>query len=380
MKAKTIKGISHEEIKKALTLSIADGFKPILALVFLSITQDRNAVCEILNTQEIAIFGATTNGEFINDEIRKNSTAIILFDIKPDYFTIIFEEFQHRNFSDASERIAKKALEKFQKPAFLILGSDFKTDAEEIILGFENVCGKDVNIFGGMAGDDYAFKDQFVFTNSKSSDHGLIALVFDENKILIRGKATHGWKAVGTPKTVTKSEGNHVFTVDGVSVLELTKKYGGLDELTEANNQEQLALIATNFPLQLQREKGDPVMRPGLVIDWQDGSFYCGGKVPQGSKVRFSLPPDFDVIDKVVNGLKDLKKAEMPEADAVIVFSCAGRIVSLGPLMDKEIEGIYKIWNAPMAGFFSNGEIARATAGNNDLHNLTACCVVLKEK
>ena len=70
----------------------------------------------------------------------------------------------------------------------------------------------------------------------------------------------------------------------------------------------------------------------------------------------------------------------MPYADAVILFSCAGRILSLGPLMSKEIEGIYNIWKAPMAGFFSNGEIARATDGNNDLQNLTACCVVLKEK
>ena len=121
-------------------------------------------------------------------------------------------------------------------------------------------------------------------------------------------------------------------------------------------------------------------MRPGLKIDWEDGSFYCGGKVPQGSKVRFSLPPDFDVIEKVVDGLKDLKENEIPDADAVIVFSCAGRQLSLGPLIDEEVKEIYNIWKAPMAGFFSSGEIARATDGNNDLHNLTACCVVLKEK
>jgi hypothetical protein len=316
--------------------------------------------------------------------MEKNSTAIILLDIKPEYFTVLFEEFQDRNFGEAAESVVKKSLEKFAKPAFLIAGSDFKTDVEEMISGFENVLGKDVNLFGGMAGDDYTFTEQFVFTNGKSSSHGLVALVLDENKIIIKGKATHGWKAAGTPKTVTKSEGNHVFTVDGVSVLELTRKYGGLGELNEENlqsgSQEQLGLIATNFPLQLLREKGAPVMRPGLLIDWEDGSFYCGGKVPQGSKVRFSLPPDFDVIEKVVDGLKDLKKTEMPDSDAVILFSCAGRILSLGPMMSKEIEGIYNVWNAPMAGFFCNGEIARATDGNNDLQNLTACCVVLKER
>jgi hypothetical protein len=384
MKAKSIKGKSPEEIQTELDKCMQDVFKPTLAIVFLSISQDREAICNLLDKRGLAIFGASSNGEFINDEIEKNSTAIILLDIKPEYFTILFEEFQDRNFSKAAESVVKRSLSTFQKPAFLIAGSDFKTDVEEMISGFENVLGKDVNLFGGMAGDDYTFTEQFVFTNGKSSSHGLVALVLDENKIIIKGKATHGWKAVGTPKTVTKSEGNHVFTVDGVSVLELTRKYGGLEELNEENlqsgSQEQLGLIATNFPLQLLREKGAPVMRPGLLIDWEDGSFYCGGKVPQGSKVRFSLPPDFDVIEKVVNGLEDLKATEMPDADAVILFSCAGRILSLGPLMSKEIEGIYKVWNAPMAGFFCNGEIARATDGNNDLQNLTACCVVLKEK
>ena len=138
--------------------------------------------------------------------------------------------------------------------------------------------------------------------------------------------------------------------------------------------------IVTNFPLQLQREKGDPVMRPGLLIDWDDGSFYCSGTVPQGSKIRFSLPPDFDVMEKVISGVQELKENEMPEADAVVVFSCAGRILSLGPLMSQEIEGIKNVWNVPMVGIFSNAELARATNGNLEMHNLTTCCIVLKEK
>jgi len=382
MKAKTIKGKSPKEIQTELKQSMEDGFKPTLAIVFPSISHDRKGICELLDSQGIAVFGATTNGQFVNDERDNDSTAIIMLDIKPEYFTLCFDEFQNENFSEVAVSIANKSLEKFQKPAFLIVVSNLNTDVEEIISGIEKVTGKEANIFGGMAGDDYFFTDQYVFTNHKSSNKGILALILDESKILIKGRATHGWNAVGTPKTVTKSEGNHVYTVDDVPVLELTRKYGGLKELNIDNKDafEQLGIIATNFPLQLQRVKGAPVMRPGLKIDWEDGSFYCGGKVPQGSKVRFSLPPDFDVIEKVVDGLKDLKENEIPDADAVIVFSCAGRQLSLGPLIDEEVKEIYNIWKAPMAGFFSSGEIARATDGNNDLHNLTACCVVLKEK
>ncbi len=379
MKAKSIKGKSTEEIKAALADSMADGFQPTLAIVFISISQDRNTVCKILDDAGIQIFGATTNGEFIDENPEKLSVAILLLDMNPAYFSVLFSEYPEKNYRDIAKKLAREAKQLFRQPAFLIAASHLETDAEQLLFGFEDEIGKDVNAFGGMAGDDYAFSDQIVFTNGKESNRGAVVLAVDEEKIIIKGKATCGWNAVGTPKTVTKSIGNHVFTIDNESVLDLTAKYGGLGKLEKEDSNVAME-IAVNFPLQLQREVGDPVMRPGLLIDWEDRSFVCSGSVPQGSKVRFSLPPDFDVMEKVIKGAEELKATEMPEADALVVFSCAGRILSLGPLMNQEIEGVRKVWNVPMVGMFSNGELGRATGGNLEMHNLTTCCVVLKEK
>ncbi|MDO8896267.1 MAG: FIST N-terminal domain-containing protein [Bacteroidales bacterium] len=379
MKAKSIKGKSTEEIKTALENSMEDGFIPTLAIVFLSVSQDRKAICNIMDESGIAIFGATTSGEFI-DEITENGSAVVLLlDMKRDNFHIYLEEFPEKNYRETASGIAQKAKTLFSTPAFLISGAHLETDAEQLLFGFEDVAGKKVNVFGGMASDDYTFTEQFVFTNGKESKRGIVVLALDENKILIKGKATCGWKAIGTEKTVTKSEGTHVFTVDDIPVLDLTAKYGGIENVSPENQGLTLE-IAANLPLQLQREKGDPVMRPGLMIDWSDRSFYCSGSVPQGSKVRFSIPPDFDVMEKVIKGIEELKEKEMPEADALIVFSCAGRILAFGPMMNMEIEGLKKIWNVPMAGMFSNAELARATGGNLEMHNLTTCCIALKEK
>jgi hypothetical protein len=379
MKAKSIKGKSNEEIQKAIENSLSDGFKPTLAIVFLSVAQDRKAITQFLDTKNIAVFGATTNGEFISEDTEIGSGAMLLLDINEDYFKIYLEDYPEKNYREIAKKIAQKAKNEFKKPAFLISVSHLETDAEQLLFGFEDIIGKHVNVFGGMAGDDYSFTNQFVFTNGKESNMGTVVLVLDEDKVKIKGVATCGWKAVGTEKTVTKSEGNHVYTVDHIPVLDITTKYGGLENVTP-ENKDLLLEIAANFPLQLQREKGDPVMRPGLVVDWSDHSFYCSGTVPQGSKVRFSLPPDFDVMDKVIKGVQQLKDTEMPEADALVIFSCAGRIMSLGPLMNQEIEGIKNVWNVPMAGMFSNAELARATGGNLEMHNLTTCCVALKEK
>ncbi len=379
MKAKSIKAKSPEELKVVLEESMSDGFTPTLAIVFLWVKMNRIAITEILDQKGIAVFGATTSGEFIDEATEKDSVVILLLDMNQDYFHIYFEEYPEKNYRETARAISLRAKEKFSKPAFLISGSHMETDAEQLLFGFEDAIGKDVNVFGGMASDDYTFTEQFVFTNGRQSNRGMVALALDEEKIMIKGKATCGWKAVGTEKTVTKSEGNHVFTIEDMPAVDITAKYGGLENLTPDNDGALLELAA-NLPLQLQREKGDPVMRPGLVVDWNDRSFYTSGSVPQGSKIRFSIPPDFDVMEKVIQGAKELKEQEIPEADALIIFSCAGRIMAFGPMMNMEIEGLQKVWNVPMAGMFSIAELARATGGNLEMHNLTTCCVVLKEK
>ncbi len=379
MKSKSIKGKSTEEIKSAIQQSKADGFAPTLAICFISKSLDRTAISNLLDGEGISVYGCTTNGEFIDEEPQKGSAAILLLDISKEHFQIYFEEYPEKNFREVSKSIAMKAKEKFNTPAFLLGTSHAAADGEEILRGIEDVIGKDVNAFGGAAGDDYSFSETFVFTNKKDSGNAMVCIALDEEYIEIKGIATCGWRAVGTQKLVTKSEGNHVYTVDDLPVLDLTAKYGGIENVTPENNN-LLVEIAANFPLQLQREKGDPIMRPGLVIDWTDHSYYTSGSVPQGSKVRFSLPPDFDVMEKVIKGVENLKATQMPEADALVVFSCAGRILSLGPLMSQELEGIKNVWNVPMAGMFSNAELGRATGGNLEMHNLTTCVIALKEK
>lgn len=379
MKAKSIKGTSAAEIKTALDKTMSDGFKPTLAIAFVSVSQDRKAICQILDEAAISIFGVTTNGEFIDESAGKESAAILLLDMNRNYFNILFEEFPEKNYRETAADIATKALEQFTNPAFLIAGSHLETDAEQMLFGFEDIIGKQVNIFGGMAGDDFNFSEQFIFTNNKSSNRGMVVLAMDENKIDIKGRATCGWKPMGTARTVTRSAGNHVYTIDDTPVIDLARKFGGLDNLSPDHSFSEE--LSTHFPLQLQREVGEPVMRPAMVIDWADHSFYCSGSVPQGSKVRFSIPPDFDVVEKVIQSCENLKTTEISDPDALVIFSCGGRVVALGPLISQEIEGIQKVWeNTPLVGMFSNAELGRATGGNLEMHNLTTCCVAIKEK
>ncbi len=379
MKAKTLKGKSTGEIQAALQEAIADGFNPTLAIVFISIKQDRVAICSLLNKEGISIFGATTSGEFISPEILEGSIVIMLVDMNPAHFKVLFFETGDSSALEISKQLGIEGKNVFVNPAFIIASGWLQTDGEEIIKGIEEGFGGEATVFGGMAGDDLMLTNPFVFTQGKESTTGLVAIIVDEDKIDIKGIATCGWKPIGITKTVTKSSGNIVYTIDDKPALDLVIKYLGLD-IDLDPGKDVLTNIGAYYPLQLERENAPPVMRTAMFGNKEDRSLICAGNVPQGAKVRFSLPPDFDVIDTVVAECTDLKNEKLTDADAMIMFSCISRYLSFGVMTSEEIERVIKVWNAPFIGFFSYGEFGKSKNGKHEFHNNTCCVVVLKEK
>lgn len=379
MKAKSIQGISAKEVKSALEQSMADGFRPTLAIVFLSIKQDRETIRQLLDKNRISIFGATSAGEFTEKGVEKESIAMLLLDINPAYFKIVLEDHENGSAIESGKRLGEKGKAFFQNPAFIISGSHLDTPGEYIIKGLVQAVGKDANIIGGMAGDVNTMLGSVVFTNNFSSKKGAIALIIDEDKIELKGVAVSGWKAVGTEKTITKAEGSWIYTVDGNPAMDLISKFTGI-EVDKNNQNDVFAKVGSFYPLQIIQKEGNPVMRPPFLFNKKDKSVMCGGIIEQGSKFRFSLPPDFDVIDVVIESAATLKENHFPEADALLIFSCIGRLATLGPMASDELEGLAKTWGAPMAGFFSMGEFGRVNGGYPDFHGTTCSWVAIKEK
>ena len=295
MKAKSIKGNSAQEIDLALKLAITGDFMPTLGILFISVKQDRDTVCELLNERGISIFGATTSGEFISPEIGNGSIAIMLLDMNPAYFNIMFHEMGTTSAYEVATETGKEARKLFSNPAFLIASGWLHADGEEIVAGIKEGIGSNAIVFGGMAGDDLALREPYVFTYGKSSTTGLVTLVIDADKIAINGVATCGWKPVGITKTVTKSVRNIVYTIDDQPALDLVIKYLGLSMDSESTASSTVVNLGAYYPLQLERENAPPVMRTAMLGNVEDRSLICAGNVPQGAKVRFSLPPDFDV-------------------------------------------------------------------------------------
>lgn len=379
MKAKSIKGNSPAEIQSALDKSTSDGFKPTLAIITLTIIEYAEDLRSIFDRNGIAIFGITAPQKFTEQGLETDDIVAMLMDMKPEYFRIVLNDYGDSSAYEAGYQAGITGKKLFANPGFIISPIDFRMSGDELIRGFTDAAGQNATIMGGVAGNPKDFSG-ILFTNASSSIGGVLALIIDREKILINGLAVSGWKPVGTTKKITKSEGSWVFTIDDKPAMNVIQRFLGDEMISSEKQANGLLPSDLGYPLQFQRPAGNAVMKPVLFWNTADRSVMIGGDVMEGDLFRFSLPPDFDVIDKVVESTRTTKENDMPDADAMLIFSCVGRLGSFGPMITTEIEGLAATWNKPMLGFFSLGEFGKLDEGQCEFHGTTVSWVVLKEK
>ena len=192
------------------------------------------------------------------------------------------------------------------------------------------------------------------------------------------GLATHGWKPIGTVRTITDSEDYKVYSIDEKPALDIMTKFLGLS-LEDYPEEDIVHNVGKMDPIQLIRDQECTITRAIRYVNKKDKSILLAGPVIRGTKIRFSLPPDNDIIEKVTAESRYIKENIQQESDAMIMFSCISRYYSLGPLVSTEIEEVQKVWESPMTGLFCFGEIGKSLNGVQEFHNNTCCFVVLKE-
>lgn len=387
MKAKSITGKTPSEILKALEESKSDarqpdgqGFKPTLAIIIISNMEDAEELRSIFRTQGIAIFGIMAPQNFTEHGITEGDIVVMLMDIKADHFKIVLNDYQGSSAYEAGYNAGISGKNAFANPGFIISPLDFRVSNDELIRGLTDAAGRDIMIAGGVSGDPADFSG-VVFTNDASSKGGLLALILDKDKVSISGLAVSGWKPVGTTKTITKSEGSWVFTIDNEPAMKVIQRYLG-DEMLISNSQATGLPPSPDlgYPLQFERASGNAIAKPAIFSNPANQSIMIAGGVKEGDHFRFSLPPDFDVIDKVVESTRVIKEEEMPDCDMLFVFSCVGRLGTFGPLISTEIEGLASTWGKPMIGYFSLGEFGKLDEGRCEFQGTTVSWVAFKEK
>lgn len=385
MRAKSINGNSVEAIQQALQETILDGFQPTLAIVFVSVKLERKSITALLHQYQIDVFGCTSCGEFTGDHHSEGEIVILLLDLDRQYYRILLEEVKDNAVKAAASRIAAQALQHFNNPTFLLSSTGVYADGhyfdgETLVSVLVEKLGRDCIFFGGMAGDDWAIQNSYVFTAEQESANAITALVFDGDRISLQGIATHGWKPLGLSRKITKSIGNKVYSIDGQPAAEMYLKYLGMEQKSGDEKFDIFKDLSVHFPFIARREDGETIIKSPRFIDRESNALVMDIEMEEGSEFHFTTPPDFEIAEEIIAEAAEMKNRMESQPDALLIFSCAGRPPVLGPLTIMENEGLAKVWQVPMAGFYTYGEFGRTRNGQQYFHSGMCCWVTIKEK
>jgi hypothetical protein len=375
MQARTVVADAARELAARIEEQQRAGFTATLAVVFASIAHDLDEVRGVFAGKGIDVFGASSAGEIVVDggvdeTIRAQSIVALLLDVQRDSYRLNLIDATDTPSAEAGRAAGRWAAGAFARPALLVVASGLATDGEQVVRGIVNELGADAPVYGGLAGDDVRFQGTFVFTATERSPQGVLVLAFDANEVEITGIASSGWAPVGGERTVTGATGNVVHTIDGEPALDVYREYLGLNE--------DASIVFPEYPLQLERD-GYTVLRAPLMSDPSSRSLVYAGSVPEGATVRFSCAPGAEITEHALADIRTLRE-RTPNADALLLFSCKGRHMALGPMAEDEVQPIQELWDAPLVGFYTYGEIGKNAVGASDFHNETCVVVTLRER
>ncbi|MEA2429060.1 MAG: hypothetical protein QOF37_2688 [Thermoleophilaceae bacterium] len=253
----------------------------------------------------------------------------------------------------------------------MLLTDGLAGDQQEIVRGAYSVTGASVPLVGGCAGDDLAMKTTYQFHGREVMTDGVVAAAIASDSPFGIG-VRHGWRRVGEPMLVTESANNRVFTLDERPALQVY--LDRLDAPEEARTDEAaFTRFALTHPLGMSRRSGEEQVRFIGGADFADGSLSTIAEVPPGALV-WSMEGDDESVLAATDGACDDALAGLDGRAplGVIAFDCIARRGVLGEDGIKtEVEHVAeRAGGAPVAGFYTYGEIAR-TNGVSGFHNQT---------
>ncbi|KQC30140.1 FIST signal transduction protein [Flagellimonas eckloniae] len=370
--AKRLKGGKWEfdqnvSLKEPLVLVFADRYQLESKDIF-------NEVKELYPDGHL-VFGSTS-GEIMETNVYDESIVVTAIEFEQTSFTIVSE-----NVSDYVdiEKMGLAISNKFDKDKlrhmFIVSDGSF-VNGSGLIEGLESAKGFKASITGGLCGDGARFEKTLTSYNENPKQGEVVAIGFYGDALEVSYANFGGWTPFGPERTITKSEGNVLFEIDGKPALDLYKKYLGdkADELPQA------ALL---YPLTVQQNtESEPLVRTILNIDEKENSMILAGDVPMNSKVQLMMSTTDDIAEGASNAAEQAMENRENKPELAILVSCVGRKLVLDQRTEDEIEEVAEVIGdqARITGFYSYGEMA-PFAGKNEcqLHNQTMTLTLLSE-
>ncbi|MBV8445161.1 MAG: FIST C-terminal domain-containing protein [Candidatus Dormibacteraeota bacterium] len=252
----------------------------------------------------------------------------------------------------------------------LLLTDGLGGDQQEVVRGAYSVVGSEVPLVGGCAGDDLAMQRTFQIHNGQVLEDAVVAASITTDTPFGIG-VQHGWRRVGEPMLVTRSSSNRVYEIDDRPALDAY--FERLQPPAEIRSDPAaFTRYAMTHPLGLSRRSGEEV-RFIAEANFEDRSIGCIAEVPQGGLAWIMEGDDASVLDATDAACRQaLDALDGRRPVGLLAFDCIARRGVLGDGgITNEVERIAgHAGGAPVAGFYTYGEIARVR-GVSGFHNQT---------
>lgn len=323
------------------------------------------------------IVGCSTAGEIHGVTINDNSlsVAVVQFD-ETQVVTGFAPVRSPRDSFSAGESLARNLAGQNLR-AVMVLSDGSAVNGSELVRGINSVLPADVAVTGGLAGDGTRFQQTWVLKNGQPQSGFVSAVGFYGSKLNFGHGSKGGWDIFGPERTITRSEANRLYELDGKPALALYKEYLG-------ERAADLPAAALHFPLALRSNAADEkrIVRTILSVDEATQSMTFAGDLPTGSLVQL-MRANFD---RLIDGASDAAMMTMRDRACTgdtlsIAISCVGRRIILGERAEEELEATLDALpnTVKQVGFYSYGEISPYTNGHCDLHNQTMTLTTISE-
>ena len=225
---------------------------------------------------------------------------------------------------------------------------------------------ENIEVFGSVAvGDD--FQKAFIFADDYGYSRDSSACVLYIGKELhMYSDRMFGWKAIGYPLTVTRSEGDVVYELDGKPAYDVYNHY------LHIHKDRNFFYDALQFPWEVQLDDSTTYIRHAKSVN-ADGSIRMSTNIPQGAKIRIS----YGEPRRIMNHTRETEiKALEFAPQAIYMVNCMGRKLFWNDNYDIEISEISKY--VETTGFSALGEILRYK-GKTVLNNLSIVLIAMRE-
>jgi len=314
---------------------------------------------------QLKIVGSSTDGEIMDGKIFDFSTVLsfsVFENTKISTYAIPLQEDSYK-----TAELFVKSIKEIDKAKLLIsFVSGLQVNGEDYLRAFEDKA-KELVVAGGLAGDNAEFKGTFIFTERGVAAAGAVGAVLINPELKVHTHFNFSWENIGKILTVTKSDKNRVYTIDGLDAASVYKKYLG-EEI-----EEMLPATGIEFPLIIK--KGKMNIARAVLNKHEDGSLSFAGNIKEGSKVQFGYGNVESILSEAPRCTNELLNFPV---ESIFVYSCMARKHLLGEGIIAELGLLNKL--APMSGFFTYGEFFHDEHNNTkELLNQTMTIVTLSE-